>query len=63
MAEPRITPEILESLHESLKLLHRIIAVEVLERGGLDVFKNKDIENIQRALKFVVDLIEHRNHK
>lgn len=62
MAEPRITTEILESLHESLTLLHRIIAVEVLEHGGLDVFKNKDIENIQRALKFVVDLIDHRNH-
>jgi len=63
MTEPRITPEILESLHESLTLLHRIIAVEVLEHGGLDVFKNKDIENIQRALNFVVDLIDHRNHK
>jgi hypothetical protein len=53
MSEPHITTEILESLHESLTLLDCI--VQAPNDLGED-----DIEHIERALNFVLDVIDYR---
>ncbi len=57
MTEPRMTTEILESLHESLTLLYCIV------HGPNEYNNDEDIQHVERALNFVVDLIGHRNHK
>ena len=57
MTEPRMTTEILESLHESLTLLYCVV------HGPNEYNNDDDIQHVERALNFVVDLIDHRNQK
>ncbi len=56
MAEPRMSTEILESMHESLILLYCIVL-------GPNEYTDEDVQHVERALKFVVDLIDYRNNK
>ena len=54
MSEPHMSDEILESLHESLTLLYFVVQ-------GPNEFNDEEIEHIERALNFVLDVIDHRN--
>jgi thiamine monophosphate synthase len=53
MSEPHMTTEILESLHESLTLLYCIVQSQ-------NEYNDEDVEQVERALNFVLDVIDYR---
>jgi hypothetical protein len=56
MSEPHMTTETLESLHESLTLLYCIVHCP-------NEYNDEDIQHVERALNFVLDVIDYRKHK